>query len=252
MVFLGISPGRAHCAGLISCHPRQANRKGLPMIKVALADPADLMLVGMKYILSGCLSAQVVGECNCEAQVIALVNQGGFDVLILDQTLARNSARFITDILRIDPRLGVLINSPTRELRCAISALRAGAKGYITKNCGVDIFLDAVSKVGRGRPYISSAIAEQIAFVSCDMSILHQPHTVLSAREREVFDMIVSGISLTEIATTLHLSIKTVSTHKSRILQRMQMTNLSELIQYAIFAGILPGNNMSEGIGRNR
>ena len=110
------------------------------MMKVVIADSADLMLAGMKHVLCGHLSAQIVGECKCEAQVIDLVTLRGFDVLILDQTLARNSARFITNILQIDPELSVLINSPTRELRYAMSSLRASPKATSRKIAALTFF----------------------------------------------------------------------------------------------------------------
>lgn len=207
---------------------------------IGIGDATELVRIGIAHVLSKRLSAYELKICVTEEEVIFLTSNVGLDILVVDQTLSRNPARFITRLLNIEPSLRILIHSPTQELRYAMTAMRAGAKGYITKSCSIEIFVEAVEKVLSGRPYISAHISEQLAFMSCDIAIENQPHTALSARERQIFDMLVIGNPVTCIAKNLGLSTKTVSAHKSRILERMQMSNMSELIQYAVSADLIP------------
>ena len=119
------------------------------------------------------------------------------------------------------------------EHQYAVRAFKAGAQGYITKNCPSPQLLAAIRKVARGGVYVSPALAERMALTLIP-DIDAPPHTLLSDREYQIFRLIVSGKAIGEIATELSISAKTVSTHKSRIMEKMQMTNQTELIRYAL------------------
>ena len=119
------------------------------------------------------------------------------------------------------------------EEQYAVRSIRAGAQGYLTKESAGSQLVNAIRRVASGRPYISTQVAEQLA-LNIMTPNKDLPHTQLSDREFEVFNMMVSGKSLTDIGEQLHLSVKTVSTHKTRIMQKMQMHSLSEIIQYAV------------------
>jgi DNA-binding NarL/FixJ family response regulator len=127
----------------------------------------------------------------------------------------------------------VLILTMHDEEQYAVRSIRAGAQGYLTKESAGTQLVTAIRRVASGRPYISTQVAEQLA-LNIMTPNKDMPHTQLSDREFEVFNMLVSGKSLTEIGEHLHLSVKTVSTHKTRIMQKMQMHSLSEIIQYAV------------------
>ena len=131
------------------------------------------------------------------------------------------------------PKLPILILTMHEEEQYAVRAMRAGAHGYLTKESAGLELVSAIHRIASGRPYISVAVAEQLA-----MNIMPEevalPHKTLSDREFEIFQLLVQGKSLTEIADSLFLSVKTVSTHKTRILVKMRMKNLTELVQYAV------------------
>ncbi len=136
------------------------------------------------------------------------------------------------------PRVAVLVLTMHDENQYAARAIRAGALGYMTKESAGNELVKAIRKVHSGRPYISMDVAEQLAMDAMPER-LDMPHKSLSDREFEVFNFLVSGKSVTEIAELLHLSVKTVSTHKTRILQKMGSNSLAELVHYAVVHGLL-------------
>ncbi|MFT5588561.1 MAG: DNA-binding NarL/FixJ family response regulator [Bradyrhizobium sp.] len=150
----------------------------------------------------------------------------------------RSGVELIRQIKDEAPRLPILILTMHEEEQYAIRAIRAGARGYLTKESAGTQLLSAIRKVASGRPYISNEVAEQLAMDAMP-SDDDSPHKKLSDREFEVFSLLVSGKTITEIADLLHLSAKTVSTHKTRILHKMAMNSLAELVQYAVACKLL-------------
>lgn len=192
------------------------------------------MREGLKRILSGAENIEVVGEAVNGFEVLAKVREGGFDLLLLDLSMpGRSGVELIRQIKSEAPKLPILVLTMHEEEQYAVRTIRAGARGYLTKDSAGTQLLSAIAKVASGRPYISAEVAEQLA-----MEIMEPhdilPHDRLSNREFEVFNLLVHGKSITEIADSLHLSVKTISTHKTRMLQKMNMHSLAELVQYAV------------------
>lgn len=204
------------------------------MIRLVIADDHTIMREGLKRILDGADDIEVVGEAVDGFEVLAQIRKGGFDLLMLDLSMpGRSGVELIRQIKDEVPKLPILILTMHEEEQYAIRAIRAGARGYLTKESAGTQLLSAIRKVASGRPYISSEVAEQLA-MDVMPSDEEYPHKKLSDREFEVFSLLVSGKTITEIAELLHLSAKTVSTHKTRILFKMTMTSLAEMVQYAV------------------
>ncbi|MDQ2818887.1 MAG: response regulator transcription factor [Pseudomonadota bacterium] len=204
------------------------------MIRIAIADDHTIMREGLKRILDGALDIEIVGEATNGFEVLALVRQGGFDLLLLDLSMpGRSGVELIRQVRSESAKLAILILTMHEEEQYAVRAIRAGAQGYLTKESAGTPLVGAIRKVASGRPYISTEVAEQLALniMAPNEQLLHKQ---LSDREFEVFSLLVGGKSITEIANNLHLSVKTVSTHKTRIMQKMGMNSLSEMVQYAV------------------
>ncbi len=209
------------------------------MIRIVIADDHAIMREGLKRILHDVVDIDVAAEAADGFEVLNLVRRGGFEVLLLDMSMpGRSGVELIRQIKDEAPKLIILVLTMYEEDQYAVRAIRAGATGYITKDTAGTQLVGAIRKVAAGRPYISMQVAEQLAMDAMPLN-LDQPHKALSDREFEVFNMLVLGKSITEIADALHLSVKTVSTHKTRILQKMSSTSLAELVQYAVAYGLL-------------
>lgn len=204
------------------------------MIRVVIADDHTLMREGLQRILEGAPDIVVVGEAVDGFETITLARRGGFDLLLLDMSMpGKSGVELIRQVKEVMPKLPILVLTMHEEEQYAVRAIRAGARGYLTKESAGEQLLCAIRKVAAGRPYISMAVAEQLA-IDAMPATDNLPHKELSNREYEVFTMLVIGKSITEIAAALHLSVKTVSTHKTRILQKMALKSLAELVQYAV------------------
>ena len=209
------------------------------MIRIVIADDHTLMREGLKRIFEGNDEITVVGEAIDGFSVINQVRKGGFDMLLLDLSMpGRSGIDLIRQIRTEAPKLPILVLTMYEEEQYAVRSIRAGAQGYLTKESAGDQLVNAIKKVASGRPYISMEVAEQLA-----LGIMtpenEMPHTQLSDREFEVFNLLASGKSITDIGAQLHLSVKTVSTHKSRILTKMGMPSLAEIVQYAVTHNLL-------------
>jgi DNA-binding NarL/FixJ family response regulator len=210
------------------------------MIRIVIADDHTIMREGLKRILDGAEDITVVGEAVDGFEALAHVRRGGFDLLMLDLSMpGRSGVELIRQIKDEVPKLPILILTMHEEEQYAVRAIRAGARGYLTKESAGTQLLSAIRKVASGRPYISAEVAEQLA-MEVMPSNEDLPHKELSNREFEVFILLVTGKSITEIADLLHLSAKTVSTHKTRILHKMSMSSLAEMVQYAVAHRLLP------------
>ncbi|MBI3286356.1 MAG: response regulator transcription factor [Burkholderiales bacterium] len=204
------------------------------MIRILIADDHTIMREGLKRILDGIEDIQVVAEAVDGLDTLDKVRTKEFDVLLLDLSMpGRSGVDLIRQIKDELPKLPILVLTMHEEEQYAVRAIRAGARGYLTKESAGTQLVTALRKVASGRPYISIEVAEQLAMnaMPADDNV---PHTLLSDREFEVFSHLVKGKSVTEIGDLLHLSVKTVSTHKTRIMQKMNMNTLSDLVQYAV------------------
>lgn len=209
------------------------------MIRIVIADDHTLMREGLKRIFEGNDEITVVGETIDGFSVISQVRKGGFDMLLLDLSMpGRSGIDLIRQIRTEAPKLPILVLTMYEEEQYAVRSIRAGAQGYLTKESAGDQLVNAIKKVASGRPYISMEVAEQLA-LGIMTPEKEMPHTQLSDREFEVFNLLASGKSITDIGAQLHLSVKTVSTHKSRILTKMGMHSLAEIVQYAVTQNLL-------------
>ncbi len=209
------------------------------MIRIVIADDHTIMREGLKRIFEGVDDIRVAGEAVDGSSTLAKVKEGGFEVLLLDLSMpGRNGIELIRQIRLEAPKLPILVLTMYEEEQYAVRAIRAGALGYLTKESAGTQLVNAIRRVAAGRPYISMEVAEQLAMnmIAPENEL---PHSLLSNREFEVFTMLAAGRTITEIANQLHLSVKTISTHKTRILHKMQMSTLSEIVQYAIMHNLL-------------
>lgn len=204
------------------------------MIQVLIADDHTILREGLKQILSEHPHLEVVGEAENGLEALKQIRARHFDVVVLDMSMpGRSGIELIKQIKDEKPTLPILILSMHKEDHYAVRTLKAGASGYLSKDSASTQLVHAIDKVAGGGMFISPAVAEKLA-LGLRQSSDALPHTTLSDREYQIFQMLVHGEGLTEIAAELNLSVKTVSTHKSRIMEKMALENLSGLIKYAI------------------
>jgi DNA-binding NarL/FixJ family response regulator len=204
------------------------------MIRVLIADDHALVRDGLRHILQNEKGFEVVGEASDGVSTIALVRSHQAEVLVLDLSMpGRNGVELIRQIKDELPALRILVLTMHAEQQYAVRAFKAGASGYLTKESASAELVSAVSKVASGGVYVSLAMAERFA-QSLNEPVDTLPHQRLSDREFDVFRRIAAGQTLTEIATELCVSSKTVSTYKTRILEKMQMPHEAALVRYAL------------------
>ncbi|HXF65136.1 MAG TPA: response regulator transcription factor [Burkholderiales bacterium] len=204
------------------------------MIRVLLADDHAIVRAGLKEILAETGDIAVAGEAANGQEVIAQVRTREFDVAVLDLSMpGRSGIELIRQVKSERPGLRVLVLTMHGEDQYAVRALKAGASGYLTKESAADQLVAAIRRIAAGGAYVTPETAERLALEAGAPSGA-APHSRLSDREFQVLCMIARGASVTEIARELSLSVKTVSTHKSRILEKMGLANQAELIRYAL------------------
>ncbi|HEV8517397.1 MAG TPA: response regulator transcription factor [Burkholderiales bacterium] len=204
------------------------------MIRIVIADDHTIVREGLKQLLSAAADLRVIGEAQNGHDVLKQVRENDFEVLLLDMSMpGKSGIELIKQVRAEKPKLRILVLSMHEEEQYAVRALKAGAAGYMTKESAGAQLLAAIRKVAGGGAFISPAVAEQFALGAMPQTE-GPPHTALSDREFQVFQMLVQGVSVSAIADRLNLSVKTVSTHKANIMQKMNMTNQSELIRYAL------------------
>lgn len=209
------------------------------MIRVFLADDHAIVRDGLKQILADTNDLVVAGEAADGNEVLSKMREQDWNILLLDISMpGKSGLELIKQIKSEKPALPILILSMHQEEQYALRALRAGASGYLTKESDAEHLISVIRKVARGGVFLSTGMAEQLAR-NLIPSTESPPHALLSDREYQIFRMIVSGKAISEIADQLSLSVKTVSTHKTRIMQKMRMTNQTELIRYAISHNLL-------------
>ncbi len=204
------------------------------MIRALIADDHAVVRQGLKQILGDTPEMVVAGEATTGQEVLDKVRAETWDVVVLDISMPDRSGLDILKQLRSErPKLPVLVLSMHSEDQYAMRVLKAGASGYLTKDSAPDELVKAIRKVVSGGRYVSSFLAEKLAFeIGTDSSRL--PHETLSDREFQVLRLIAAGESVTEIAAELYLSVKTVSTYRARMLEKMNLTTTAELIHYAM------------------
>jgi DNA-binding NarL/FixJ family response regulator len=204
------------------------------MIRVVLADDHTIVRTGLREILADTGDIEVVGEATNGHEVMARMRELAFDVLVLDISMpGRSGIELIQQVKREKSGVRVLVLSMHSEEQYAVRALKAGASGYLTKDSAADQLVAAIRRIAGGGAYVTPETAERLA-LGLDAAVVGPLHSTLSDREMQVFQMIVAGKSVTEVADALSLSVKTVSTHKTRIMQKLNVTNQTELIRYAM------------------
>jgi DNA-binding NarL/FixJ family response regulator len=208
-------------------------------IRVFVADDHAIVREGLRRILAAEPAFEVVGEAKDGHEVLAAVRAGGFDVLLLDLSMpGRSGIELVKQVKSESPALKVLVLSMHDEDQYAVRAIRAGASGYLTKDSATTQLVAAIRKAAAGGLYITPAVAEQLA-LQLQAPGDELPHKKLSDREHEVFLRLVAGESVSAIAERLHLSVKTVSTHKTHVLEKMGMSSVAELVRYAVAHGLV-------------
>ena len=209
------------------------------MIKVLIADDHPIVRQGLRQILSDISDMEVAGEAVNAQETLDQVRAGGWDVLVLDITMPdRSGFDILKELKHEQPDLPVLVLSIHAEEQFAVRVLKAGASGYLTKENAPGDLVKAIRKVVGGGKYISPDLAERLAF-GLDTTSGRPRHEALSDREFQVMQMMASGKTLTEIAETLSLSAKTVSTYRTRLLEKMNLKTNAEIIRYAIENGLI-------------
>jgi DNA-binding NarL/FixJ family response regulator len=209
------------------------------LIKVLIADDHAIVRRGLRQILAETADIVVAGEAATAPEVLQAVRAERWDAVILDVSLPGGSGMdLLGDIRRDRPSLPVLILTVYSEDQYAVRAIRAGAAGFLTKEAAPERLVEAVRKIASGGRYVSPEVAEKLAsFVSANDH--SPPHERLSNREFEILKMIASGKTVSQIADTLVLSVKTVSTHRTRMLKKMGMKTNAELTHYAVRNGLV-------------
>ena len=211
-----------------------AGQDGRAVIRVVIADDHQILREGLKQLLLAAGDIDVVGEAADGYEVVDRVRSLDFDLLLLDMSMpGKSGVELIKQVKAEKPRLRVLVLSMHEEHQYAVRAIRAGASGYLTKESAASQLVAAIRKVAGGGAFISAEVAERLALDA--MPHAEGPlHAALSDREYQVFRMLVSGSSVSEIATQLHLSAQTVSTHKARLMEKLQIDSNAELVHYAL------------------
>ncbi|HJV96222.1 MAG TPA: response regulator transcription factor [Albitalea sp.] len=205
-----------------------------PSLHLLLVDDHTIVREGLKRILDATGEAWQVAEASSSFQALECLRREGADMAIVDLSMpGMNGLDLIRRIKSEFPQVKVLVLSMHAEEQYALRSFKAGANGYVTKDSAAAELVIAVHKVAAGGAYVTASLAERV--VQQVSGHANAPrHAQLSDRELEVLRRIVSGQRLTDIADALHLSVKTVSTHKSRILDKLQLPNMAALIRYGL------------------
>ena len=199
------------------------------MIRVLIADDHNIVRDGLKRILSAHAEVDVTGEAADGDQALALVRAHEYDLAMVDMSMPGLSGIDLIKRLKLEkPKLRILVLSMHGERQYAARALKAGASGYLNKDSAAELLVGAIRKIAAGGVHIGDAAAASL--VSADKA----PHEALSNREFEVLRLLVEGLGPTDIGDKLHLSVKTVSTHKTRIQEKLNVSSTAALVRYAL------------------
>ncbi len=208
------------------------------MIRIVMADDHAIVREGLRRIVASAEDFEVVDEAGDGNEVMRIARERDFDVLVLDLSMPGRSGMELIKLVKAEkPKLRILVLSMHQEQQYAVRAIKAGASGYLTKESAPAQLVQAIRKIASGGAYISAEVAEQLALGAMPGGS-SAPHESLSPREFEVFRLLVAGVSVTDIAHQLTLSVKTVSTHKANLMLKMNLANQSDLIRYAMRHGL--------------
>lgn len=204
------------------------------MIRLVIADDHAIVRQGLKKILDESSDMEIVAEHANGADALRWIRANDCDVVLLDIAMpGRSGIEVLKQLHEERPKLPILILSIYPEDQYAVRLIKAGAAGYLTKESAPEIVMDAVRRVAAGKKYINPAVAEMLAneFGAQEGKL---PHETLSDREYQIFLLLASARTVSEIADALSLSVKTISTYRTRILEKMQLRNNAELMRYAV------------------
>jgi DNA-binding NarL/FixJ family response regulator len=212
------------------------------MIRIVIADDHAIVRQGLRQLLAIAPDLELAGEAKDGWEVLERIRAGGFELLLTDLSMPGPSGVDLVKRVHDEvPRLPVLVLSMHDEAQIATRAIKAGARGYLTKDSEPETLLAAIRKVAGGGHYIDPELASRLVFGREGDGEGRAPHACLSDREYQVFLLLARGMSINDIAADLHLSAKTVSTHKFRLMLKMRFESLSELVRYALRHGLIEG-----------
>lgn len=207
------------------------------MIRIVIADDHAIVRGGLKQIIATTADIEVVAEAVNGAEVLARLRQTECDLLLQDMGMPGISGVDLIRRVRAEnPSLPILVLSMHNEGQIVARAFKAGASGYVTKDSEPETLLGAIRKVAAGGRFVDPSLVDALVFESGNSDRF--PHELLSDREFQVLQMIASGRYIGEIAEALHLSTKTVSTHKARLMQKLRIGNDADIVRYAIRHGL--------------
>ncbi len=208
------------------------------MIRIVLADDHAIVREGLKHILSNEQEFAVVAEAGDGHEVLRIVRELPFDLLVLDLSMPGRSGMELIKLVHAEkPRVRILVLSMHQEAQYAVRAIKSGASGYLTKESAPAELAQALRKIAAGGAYVTAEVAQALALGAMPGAD-RPPHQTLSTREFDVFERLVAGESVTDIAQTLHLSVKTVSTHKANLMAKLGVGSAPDLVRYAIRHGL--------------
>jgi len=204
-------------------------------LRILLADDHVIVREGLKRIINGADDLEVAAEAGDGNSVLAAIRNAEFDVVLLDMSMPGPSGVDLVRRIKAErPSLPILVLSMHAEENFAVRTIRAGASGYLSKESASGELVSALRKVGSRGTYVSEAIAQHLVMSLSMREHTELPHNLLSDRELEVFLALVNGEQVTSIAARLFLSVKTVSTHKARVMEKMGLASVADLVRYAI------------------
>ncbi len=210
------------------------------MIRIAIVDDHAIVRNGLRQFLSEHVDLRVTGEARDGREALELARGGEVDVMLMDISMPDQSGVDALQAIKARfPDLRVLILSGFPETHYATTLLRQGASGYLNKDCDPEEIANAIRTVFRGRRYISPAVAELLADGMAGGSGEKMPHELLSERELQVFLRLAKGETIGAMAESLCLSVKTVSTYRTRVLEKLKLSSNSELTYYALKNGLI-------------
>jgi DNA-binding NarL/FixJ family response regulator len=211
----------------------------MEVIRVLIADDHAVVRRGVLQILAEAPDMIAAGEAGTGREVLQAVHKSDYDVVLLDIALPdSNGLEVLKQLRNLKPGLRVLILSVYPEKQYAVRAFKAGAAGYLTKDSAPDELITAIRKVSQGGKYVTQSLAEELATELWDEGETEFYQT-LSDREYQVMCLLAAGKTVAEIAATLSLSVKTVSTYRARILQKLGLKNTAEIVRYALTRGLV-------------
>ncbi len=209
------------------------------MIKIFIADDHAIVRKGLKQIISETPDMIVSEEADNGLEALDKISENNYDVILLDISMpGKNGLEILRLVRKKKPKLPVLMLSVHSEEQYAVRSLRAGASGYLTKESAPDELIAAIRTISKGGKFVNASLAEKL-ISELEIYVERPSHETLSDREYQVMCMSVMGNTLKEIAQELSLSIQTVSTYRTRILEKMNMNSIAEVIRYAVKHGLV-------------